>query len=73
MNEAQKPVPEMDPHRKLERIANLYELGKRICPGLFKGVHKFRTIEEHNAFRLEWIRERAKHLDERRQAYKRKS
>lgn len=59
MNAAQRPVLETDPVRLLQRVSDLYDLAKAICPGTFTGVHKFRSIEESNAFRLSWIRDRA--------------
>ncbi|MHB2019890.1 MAG: hypothetical protein ACYCW6_23365 [Candidatus Xenobia bacterium] len=58
MNEDQKPVVETDPHRLLERLANLHELSRRLCPRLYRGVHKFRTLEKHEAFRQAWEAER---------------
>jgi len=58
MNRAQRPEVETDPLRLEQRIAGLYELARMMCPGLFRGVHKFRTIEEANAFRRTWTVER---------------
>src|SRR5207244_1864646 len=40
-----------------DRPAPPGEAGRRT--GLFRGVHKFRTIEESNEFRRTWTRERA--------------
>ncbi|MBM3465701.1 MAG: hypothetical protein FJX76_26720 [Armatimonadetes bacterium] len=54
------PVLETDPHRLVARVAELYELSRALCPGLFTGVHKFRDMEESNRFRLEWMRARVR-------------
>jgi len=58
MDQAQQPVLETDPRRLAQRITGLYELARMLCPGLFRGVHKFRSIEEANEFRRTWIRQR---------------
>lgn len=60
MNAASRPQLETDPHRILELADGLYELAARFCGTRrrFRGVHKFRTLEESNQFRLTWLRER---------------
>ena len=62
MNTAQPVVLETDPARLVARVTELYELAQKLCPGRFKGVHKFRNMDEANQFRLAWMRERATRL-----------
>lgn len=66
MNEAQRPVLETDPYRALERATSFYQLYRAAFPRGFKGVHKFRTIEESNRFRLEWMQAAIRERDQAR-------
>lgn len=59
MNEAQKPVLETDAERLSERAAGVLAFAAALPGERFRGVHKFRTQDESNAFRLEWMRKRA--------------
>lgn len=59
MDRAQPVVVETDPVRLVARVTALCELTQAWCPGRFRGVHRFRDMEESNAFRVTWMRERA--------------
>jgi hypothetical protein len=61
MNAAQRLCPETDPERILQRAHQLYESAMEMVGTRrrFRGVHKFRSIEESNQFRLAWMRDRA--------------
>lgn len=60
MNEAQRPVLETDPERLIARLTALFELSRIFAPHRPVGVFKFRTLEEANAWRTAWTKERVR-------------
>ena len=58
-NEAQRTVPETDPPHLIQRVSALFAFVNAFGLTRFRGVHKFRNIEESNEFRKTWMRDRA--------------
>ncbi len=60
------PPPTTDPDKLADRIEFLWSMARTIAPGHPRGVKKFRTIDEANLDRDEWVTRRARALREHR-------
>lgn len=59
---------EVDPERLARRLTDLFERSRQWAPGLPTGVRRFRTPEEANSWREQWVTERMLRIQTQRRA-----